>query len=248
MNFFTETDVDYYKPDTQGGFATPYISMDKANALLIERGVVVYGHTQMSIPAYWGPHEDNRFDDSHRALVINIEEIEKKDSAETVLRELIGSYGDYSGLRKLEARVMSTEKLLSEIRERLEKATPGPWTLKPRNSCFFDDGGPLKPLSNELCLDEDSWNSDFLGASIIGPTDPGRGDFTVRDGWLIANAPQDLAKLIRIVEVLREGLERYCSVNQKMKMEDGDFILIDRYLTPAGEALAKADAIAEEGE
>lgn len=50
-----------------------------ANALLreaIEGAERVYGHRLKGTPAYWGPHENNRFNDTHTARVVCIKEIE----------------------------------------------------------------------------------------------------------------------------------------------------------------------------
>ena len=99
---------------------------------------------------------------------------------------------------------MTLPEFLSAVEQRIEKATPGEWTLDPRNLCFYEKDGTLKKLDNELCLSEDSQNGDHLGACIDGPIEPSRGTFVVRDAWLIANAKSDLAKLVRLVRKLRE--------------------------------------------
>lgn len=74
------------------------ISLDKANALLAERGKVVYGahgpKGDASDIAEWdigGVYCDN-FKHTHRALLINIEPLEAEDSAESLLKEYLIEY------------------------------------------------------------------------------------------------------------------------------------------------------------
>lgn len=73
--FFSESDYDSEKDHE------PRISLRKANRLIQERAKVVTG-----IGASWSL--DKHYNDTHQALLICVEEIEK-DSAESLLREMI---------------------------------------------------------------------------------------------------------------------------------------------------------------
>lgn len=82
------------------------------------------------------------------------------------------------------------EKLLAEIRERLAKATPGPWRASPTRAMgevwaqFYAGDKPLLQM-----------RTDFMDTPDISP-----------DETLIAYAPTDLERLLRIVDVQREAL------------------------------------------
>lgn len=54
---------------------------------LFENAQIVYGHREENKPHYWGPRENGQFDDTHTALVIKIEPIQKEETAEDLLRE-----------------------------------------------------------------------------------------------------------------------------------------------------------------
>lgn len=86
VKFFTEADCDMRDCAAHVMNTPPTsISLAKANRLLEERGKVVYGHVKDGVPNYWGPHENNTFEDTHAALLICVEEIEK-DTAESILK------------------------------------------------------------------------------------------------------------------------------------------------------------------
>ncbi len=76
-NFFTAAD---------GEINGQFISIDKANLLLRERGVVVVSDD----PRFkWTP-DQKLSSKTHVALLINITPIEEEDTAEGLLREIIG--------------------------------------------------------------------------------------------------------------------------------------------------------------
>lgn len=61
-----------------------------ANAILAERGVRVYGAVSSSIPRESCVWDTNQCDeDNHTALLIAVQPIERKDTAETLVRELL---------------------------------------------------------------------------------------------------------------------------------------------------------------
>lgn len=86
-------------------------------------------------------------------------------------------------------------ELLAPIKERLEKATPGPW--------WKDNKGSL-PYESRVC--------DLMSNNIHAEV---KVDFETDKAnvELIANAPTDLAKLIRAVERLSEALNNYAAMN-----------------------------------
>lgn len=112
-----------------------------------------------------------------------------------------------------------TKKLLQDVKKRLEKATPGPWHI-----------GHVSQLS------DDSESAD------IGAADGSEVAHVFPRGCqsFIANAPTDLAKLIEIVECLREGLEKYKGI-RAVQLTTPDSTLS---WYAADEALKRADEIA----
>lgn len=108
-------------------------------------------------------------------------------------------------------------KELNEIKERESKATKGPWGIDPRNLLFYNKDQSMVPLSNELCLSEDAQNGDCLGANIVGPLEPDRACFVVRDAWFIAKSREDIPRLIEALERAIEVIRFYSN------MIGGDF-------------------------
>ena len=52
---------------------------DRANQLIqahLATLPVVYGHNEATIPAYWGPHENNIYNDTHTARLWNPTKLE----------------------------------------------------------------------------------------------------------------------------------------------------------------------------
>lgn len=94
---------------------------------------------------------------------------------------------------------------LQEILERLQMATQGEWVCEPRHVCFYDDTTDIKTKHEASTLNltqnlvhaygDDEW----LGAHVVikDQPEPGRGEFTVRNAWFIANAKDDINWLIQ---------------------------------------------------
>lgn len=80
--FFTASDSDLVVDGEPSGL----ISLTKANRLLSERGVRVYGDYPGKEIALWSPIPDKR--NTHRALLIAVEPI-VRDTPESLLRELV---------------------------------------------------------------------------------------------------------------------------------------------------------------
>lgn len=82
---------------------------------------------------------------------------------------------------------------LKEIRDRVEAATPGPWTTEGKLGdfyvCFFEivDNNIKSAIYAPNATDIQMWN---------------------RNAPLIAHAPTDITRLLAAVEVLSEALER----------------------------------------
>lgn len=100
INFFKTEDAEYNQARSVNldkcvvgcNGKEDLISLDKANRLLMERGQVCYGNleTSQNIFMFCDPKDGLRDKNcSHRALLINIEPIEKPDMAESLLKDLI---------------------------------------------------------------------------------------------------------------------------------------------------------------
>ena len=120
---------------------------------------------------------------------------------------------------------------LSEIKNRLEAATPGPWD----NRC-------LNTLDN-MAKPRHIWTEYGFICELKSPLDS-----SVADAEFIANAPQDISDLLAVVEVYEAGLEQYEQPFDTIITDPRHprFIDIDRGLT-AREALTKAQAILDKG-
>jgi hypothetical protein len=126
---------------------------------------------------------------------------------------------------------MTQSKLLAEIKGRVEKATPGTWTIEPRDIGYYPNGVATEPvLTQEKCIND----TYFLGAHLKGPEEPGRGDFTVADAWFIANAPTDIKALLQIIEVQQKALEFYAE-GQKILHFDGNDNALEYEISENGE-------------
>lgn len=89
---------------------------------------------------------------------------------------------------------------LTEIKQRLEKATPGPWIVQRCNDASL--------VTEAHGADVTGWLKDYPFAYIAKIGGWGY-SLNYKNGELIANAPSDLARLVRVVECLMEGLEQY---------------------------------------
>jgi len=65
------------KTDSTGTYIpiSPFEAADAANAKLEREGTPVWSHWKGDKPRYWGPLENGIFQDTHKALLINIEPI-----------------------------------------------------------------------------------------------------------------------------------------------------------------------------
>jgi hypothetical protein len=120
LKFFTEADCDcvkatVYYPGTrmEGGTRVSAISLDKANHLIQERGKVVYG---LSADGDWMNEAHHDSSDTHCALLINVEPIERPDTAELLLRDLIV---------KLDCGIGITDYEYANIKDRARKFLEG---------------------------------------------------------------------------------------------------------------------------
>lgn len=55
---------------------------------LLGEGVDVWAHFETDKPKYWGPHENNNFNDTHTGIVIGIRQIVQESEERRLLREL----------------------------------------------------------------------------------------------------------------------------------------------------------------
>lgn len=90
---------------------------------------------------------------------------------------------------------MILSEYLTSVRQRLEKATPGPWG--------YDDGAVF--VEDGFCLQ--AWPQQYYeGLTCYGKTKgPGDSD---GDSEFCASAPTDIAKLLKLVEIMSEALLR----------------------------------------
>ena len=96
-----------------------------------------------------------------------------------------------------------TNGRLTEIRARLDAATPAPWTRFARNAS---------------APDEDDW---YLGHDVHGPPRAQRGQIErVADAELIAHAPDDLAHLLSLAEQLQGQLDEARAENARPAAQD----------------------------
>lgn len=102
-----------------------------------------------------------------------------------------------------------TSKKLADLRTRAEKASPGPWTIRCRNSKYYNG-------DTHVALEEvierfdptDINDQNFLGACLRGPEEAGRGDFTVMDAAFIAAFnPYTALKLLDWIDELERHAE-----------------------------------------
>lgn len=102
---------------------------------------------------------------------------------------------------------VTVTKYLDQIKKRLEAATPGPWHI----------GHVSQVGDGEESADIDGPNGEEIAHV-----------FQRADQSLIASAPTDIYKLIRIVEVQQEALKAYCAITHTMRLDDEPFTVIER--------------------
>ena len=90
--------------------------------------------------------------------------------------------------------------MLDEIRKRLKAATPGPWTSDLRNGCMAVYAGPhrncLAGVESEVIRYKHGYQRPDDSGWTTTPQDEADNDF-------IAHAPEDIAKLLNLVDRAR---------------------------------------------
>ena len=126
---------------------------------------------------------------------------------------------------------MTIASLLAPIRERVEKATAGPWFIaRDDKSTAMSLVGPIKTNKYH------EYKSGIIAAQTYAST-LGEAE---NNAELIAHAPTDLTRLIRAVEVLSEALEILeVAVNDKVNDPGATGFIRN--------ALTKAKSILEDG-
>lgn len=94
---------------------------------------------------------------------------------------------------------------LEEIRKLIDAATPGPWTICPRDVYFFPNDSEQPQLDHEHIM---AYKGDFLGADVVGPVEPGRSAFLVHDAYFIAASRTLMPKLVALLEEARSFYEK----------------------------------------
>jgi hypothetical protein len=97
LDFFKAEDfVSIPMSENAGYDLKAYVAADvakKANRLLRECGTVVYGKLEDGYANWFSTESGKQPDDTHRALLINIETIEK-DTAESLLKQFVAIADD----------------------------------------------------------------------------------------------------------------------------------------------------------
>lgn len=114
-------------------------------------------------------------------------------------------------------------QFLAQVRERLAKATPGPWRAV-RNNAMGETWFNIFTRGDEQVL-----------AMIGDCADKVKED---PNATLIAHAPTDISKALALIEVMREALEQSCIC--------GEFSYINGVTCPACKARAKCAEIVGE--
>jgi hypothetical protein len=96
-------------------------------------------------------------------------------------------------------------KLLTEIKDRLDRATPGPWKYIPGDSYCAT---PVVVMGDKSYLFEDHFGHDNLADCEFARCPNGVGTEHEGNPMLIANCPTDLAKLIHIIETQAACLDK----------------------------------------
>jgi hypothetical protein len=104
---------------------------------------------------------------------------------------------------------------LSQVKERLEKATPGPWYPLHNHGreIFYPD-----QVFGECGIGKAGETEAFIGQAYR--TNETQNEKLAANLRLIASAPTDIARLVRICEVMRETLDNIASDNY---FEFGDY-------------------------
>lgn len=91
---------------------------------------------------------------------------------------------------------------LEEIRALCESATPGPWTIRPRDIKFYSSDDCTVPdlVTFDAVM---ASKGDFLGAKVVGPEEPGRATFTTVDAYFIAVSRSLMPRLLKVAEAAK---------------------------------------------
>lgn len=90
-----------------------------------------------------------------------------------------------------------TPSELDEIKARLAAASPGPWKIHPRDTCFSPGYGG-KEIDNDSAIKYG--NQWVLGGEVDGLAECSRSTFGMADAWFVANSRQDIPALITALE------------------------------------------------
>lgn len=139
-----------------------------------------------------------------------------------------------------------TSKKLADLRTRAEKASPGPWTIRCRNSKYYNG-------DTHVALEEvierfdptDINDQNFLGACLRGPEEAGRGDFTVMDAAFIASFnPSTALGLLDWIDELEHNISNNLSAYKEMRKAAKDFTNdIDKLQSQLAESQADKDRL-----
>jgi hypothetical protein len=131
---------------------------------------------------------------------------------------------------------------LKEVEERLSKATPGPWKLYVPNDCSnYEIVGPNIKESNykRSLLKIPHWgydkNNEWMGQE------------NIKNAEFISQMPTDLTKLIEIVKVQREALEKLHDSRKRDHREMDAQTEVYCMNNIAETAIQKADELARGG-
>ncbi len=131
------------------------------------------------------------------------------------------------------------QKRLSEIKERLERATPGPWFVAEQP---FDDRSTAVYGDNKAQVSIDPHGARFIADCDVTMEwtegEPDQSVFDRANARFIANAPTDIAHLLATVERLKVHLDKLCG------LIEGDCMICDQDGSSLGAGWAfKDDAL-----
>lgn len=119
---------------------------------------------------------------------------------------------------------MTTEQFLAEVKERLEKATPGKWESRCIQKQIYPGHWALYGGGTDAVFIDDPWDWTQKDRPEIKQV--------CADADLIANAPTDLARLVKMVEMLHEYMAMIASAEVlgqvKSELAQEALILCDR--------------------
>lgn len=124
-----------------------------------------------------------------------------------------------------------SDKLFSDIRERLEKATPGPWTVDEKAGDWFGVESDADP-TDWICYGDDSEHPRPIKANAL----------------FIAHSPTDIARLLKAVDLAEAELKHAIKFfREYLKWQDADEAEPERAcLDSFEEALAQLAALSSD--